>query len=126
MSLLLTRVEVLTSASRVVSCRLVSCRSFWLSGHLFLAMQFISVYLFQREVERTDPASQNQNFLLLQMKRAYARARDRNTARANQSSFQDCRLATNQRLKKADLRHRLKQNQKIKTNRNHFKTWPPP
>ena len=62
---------------------------------------------------------------LIPLKRdfARARARDRNTACANQSASQDCRLATNQRLKTADLRRRLKI--KTKTKRAGFKTRPP-
>ena len=45
-------------------------------------------------MERTDLASQNHNFTL---KRAVARARDRSTARANQSASQECRFATPQK-----------------------------
>ena len=44
------------------------------------------------------------------------------SARATQSVSLDCRLATNQHLKSADLRHQLKI--KIKTNRAGFKTRP--
>ena len=73
--------------------RLVS--SFWLSSeHLFLvshAIQF-SVYLSQREEERTDLASQNHNFVLHTERDAYFV--DRHTARVNRSASQECRFAT--------------------------------
>ena len=104
-------VQVLTS----------TCRVFWLSGHLFLAMQFISEFIWVN-VRWNGPIwqSQNHNCVRRHWKETYfARARDRNTARANQSASQDCRLATNQRLKNPDLRHRLKKK------RAHFKTRPP-
>lgn len=53
-----------------------------------------------------------------------ARALDRNTACASQSASKDCRLATNQCFKSADLRQCRKE-QTNKTNRAGFKTWPP-
>ena len=102
MFLLLTRVGC--GVHLCVSC-LLALRAFALS----YAIHFW-VYLSQREVERTDLASQNHNFVLLHTEKDVARARDRNTARANQSASQDCRLATNQRLKSADLRQRRGKN----------------
>ena len=105
-------------------CRCVSCNvalkfsplllvsSFWLSGHLYLAMQFISEFIWVN-ARRNGPTWQAKTIipcfpLIPTEKSVLARAHDRNTARANQSASQDCRLATNQRLKGADLRHGLK------------------
>ena len=90
-----------------------TCRMWRSSSHLraFVVSYAIHlrVYQSQREVERTDLASQTHNSRtpLIPLKRDFARtrARDRNTARANQSASQDGRLATNQYLKSADLRH---------------------
>ena len=94
--------------------RLVS--SFWLSGHLFLAMQFISEFIWVN-VRWNGPTWQAKTIIsysspLIPLKSASARTRDRNTVRANQSASQECQLATNQRLKSADLRHRRKQTNK--------------
>ena len=90
--------------------------SFWLSGHLFLAMKFISEFIWVN-VRWNGPTWQAKAITvvlpLIPLKRdfARARARDWNTARANQSA-QDGRLSTNQHLKSADLRHRKKKKKK--------------
>ena len=52
------------------------------------------------------------------------KARDRNTARANQSASQDYRLVTNQRLGSADLRHCRKKKETEPDLR--FGFWPGP
>ena len=116
MSLLLTCIEFLTSASCV---KLLAVRAFVLS----YTIHFL-VYLSQCEVERTDLASQNHNFLLLQLKRAYSQenmirisAHDpisvSRLPTCDQSAPQECRL-----------QHQLKIKIKIKTNRVGFKTRP--
>ena len=98
--------------------RLVS--SFWLSGHLFLAMQFISDFIWVN-LRWNGPTWQAKTIIscFFNWKERIARARDRNTALVNQSASQDCRFATNQCLKSADLWYRLKKN------RAGFKTQPP-
>ena len=112
------RMQILLHVSDVAfkfsPLRLVS--SFWLSGHLFLAMQFISELIWVNK-RCNKPTWQAKTIIsysspLIPLKSASARARDRNTARANQSASQECQLATNQRLKSADLRHRRKQTSK--------------
>ena len=95
--------------------RLVS--SFWLSGHWFLAKQFIWVFLSQHEVERTWPGKAQtiiSYFPLIPTEK-------RRTPQKHVIGIQ--RARTNQRLKSVDLRHWLKI--KVKTNRLHFKTRPP-
>ena len=86
MLLLFTRViwRVLTSAYHVQILVLIS--TFVLS----YAIHFL-VYLSPREVERTDLASQNHNFILRTVRHAYFA--DPHTARANQSASQECRFA---------------------------------
>ena len=84
--------------------------SFWLSGHLFLSFLFISEFIWvnvrwngptwQAKTTTSYSPPLNSNWKECTL----ARARDRN--KANQSASQDCRLATNQLLKSADLRHR--------------------
>ena len=107
------RMQILLHVSDVAfkfsPLRLVS--SFWLSGHLFLAMQFISEFIWVN-VRWTDLTDQLGKPFHWKETIARARARDRNTAHANQSASQDCRLATNQRLKSADLRHRTEKQTK--------------
>ena len=93
--------------------RLVS--SFWLSGHLFLAIQFISEFIWV--VRWNGPTCQAKTITvilpLIPLKIDFPRAKacDRNTAHVNQSASQDCWIATNQHLKSADLRHRRKNKQ---------------
>ena len=92
--------------------------SFWLSGHLFLAIQFISEFIWV--VRWNGPTCQAKTITvvlpLIPLKIDFPRAKvcDRNTAHANQSASQDCWIATNQHLKSADLQHRRK-NKQIKT-----------
>ena len=92
-----------TMSTKFSPLRLVS--SFWLSGHLFLAMQFISEFIWVATCQAKTITVVLPLIPLI--------SRDRNTARANQSASQDCRLATNQRLKSADLRHRGKKPRRI-------------
>ena len=103
--------------------RLVSC--FWLSGHLFLAMQFISEFVWVNLTWNGPTCQAHPCFSCISnWKERIPRARNRNTGRANQSASQDCRLATNQLLKSDDLRHQLKIIITIIIHRLHFKTRP--
>ena len=94
-----------TMSTKFSPLRLVS--SFWLSGHLFLAMQFISEFIWVTTCQAKTITVALPLIPLI--------SRDRNIARANQPASQDCRLATNQRLKSADLRHRKKKTGGFKT-----------
>ena len=79
--------------------RLVS--SFWLSGHLCLAMQFISEFIWVN-LRWNGPTWQAKTIicisLLIRLKRLSETDRDvLRIQRANQSASQECRFTTNQR-----------------------------
>ena len=103
--------------------RLVS--SFWLSRHLFLAVQFISEFIWIN-VRWNGPTWQAKTITSCFAINCNWKERTRNstwsdTARANQSASQDCWLPTNQRLTSGHLRHGVKKQK----NRAGFKTRPP-
>ena len=62
--------------------------SFWLSGHLFLAMQFISEFIWVN-VRGNALTWQAKTIILC----FFTQAHDQNTAHANQSVPLDCRIA---------------------------------